>query len=270
MNELAWSKSRYRTFCSCRREWFLHYVAARDAWRDDATEEERNIRFCKKLTRLEWYFHRIFRDVLHRERGGSRAVEDALWRRWRHDRAYGNEVFQEVFYGETGAVELAETGISRLRENIAAFRKSELAQWLDSPREIERHVLELPLSFPVGEVAAYTAAFALCRNRETWFFIELVGGRMAETAALHRYYAYRRLQLPAVSVRSCFYDLDSGEMVMPEQSELNFTAAADNVCREATEMAAASPEDVTAAKAYLALPENRKRCGFCRFRAICR
>ncbi len=269
MNELAWSKSRYRTFRFCRREWFLHYIAARDAWRDDATEEERNIRFCKKLTRLDWYFHRVFREVLYRERGGSRAVEDALWRRWRHDRAYGGEVFQEVFYGETGAAELAETGIARLREHIAAFRGSELAEWLDS-RGMERHSLEMPLAFPVGEVSAYTAAFALCRNRETWFFLELAGERIAETAALHRYYAYRRMQIPAVSVRSCFYDLASGGLTTPEQPELNFTATADNVCREATEMAAASPEDVTAAKAYLALPENRKRCGYCRFRAICR
>jgi len=269
MNELAWSKSRFRTFGFCRREWFLHYIAARDAWRDDASEEERNIRFCKKLTRLDWYFHRIFRDVLHCERGGAPAVEAALWRRWRHDRAYGREVFQEVFYGETGASELAGNGLDHLRSHIAAFRRSELAQWLDS-RDVERHFLEMPLAFPVGEVKAYTAAFGLFRNRDTWFFLELAGERMSETAALHRYYAYRHLKLPAVSVRSCFYHPATGELSMPEQAELNFTAAADAVCREATEMAAASPGDVTAAKAYLAIPESRARCGQCRFRAICR
>lgn len=267
---LYWSKSRYRRFLECRRSHFLHYVVAEDGWSEDAPPEARAVRDCKRLDSLDWYFHRILREVLHRSRPGDRAehISDELWRRWNLDRAYGNAVFRELFYGEIAQAEFDRLGNERLKRLCRTFRKSELAQWLAN-RELPRLKIELPLFFTIGEVGIYTSPFALVGSRETFAFLELSGARMTELAALHQYYALHYLQLPPERVRSCFYDLETGEMFTPELAELNFTSAAGNASCEAAGMAAAYPPDVAAARAYLAVPGNRNHCRGCNFRKIC-
>ncbi len=269
----CWSKSRFRLFSNCRREYFLHFVAS-GGWSDDATLQIKEISRLKNLTYPNWYVLDLLRKSLHKlvdqeERDESLQVSLSreVWREWGRDFSTQSCEFAEVYYGEITlqtAVNLTE---STLKNLLKIFRYSPLATKLNCEFQAQR--IPLPLQFNIGDITVYTTPFALFLDEKGYEFWQLSGSNDTLDAVLQQYYMFSTHGVEPGRVRSRFYHVHTGEVSSYSLAELNFSETLELIS-EQSEQIAEIPHEFFEKNAYFAISQAEKaRCLQCRFRAIC-
>lgn len=271
--ELIWSKSRVRRFKRCRREYFIHHYASAGGFAPEADKETGELWFYKNLQTADYYIHRLMRKMLYRAITLKRSAfecRDELMKYWSLDMAEERITFYEQVYRGMTFGEARDAASEKIIRAGDILCRSELGHWLNRAN-YQSIFIDLPLEFNMRGVTVYTAPFAMLNTGGKYLMLELAGERMYDTAALHRYYAFHFRHIRPELLRSCFYNLTTGENWTPEFDDINFSATAAAVYEESELLSAAIPDEVIARRAYFAVSgAPRELCANCNFAKVCR
>lgn len=273
MEELVWSKSRVRRFKRCRREYFLHFYASAGGFAPDADTETRELWFYKNLQSADYYLYRLIRRILYKAfclQWSAMECQDELLKRWSLDMAEERITFYEQVYHGMTFNQIRDAAAESVINAGKILIHSELAPFMRH-HKFRTVFIDQPLEFMLGDIIIYTAPFAMLCSGQEYIFLELTGDRMLDSAAMHRYYACRIRRIPAIAVKSSFYNITTGELWSPEFEAVNFSATAATIGEEVETIATAIPEEIIARKAYFAISgAPRDICSKCNFARVCR
>lgn len=271
--ELVWSKSRVRRFLRCRREYFIYHYATAGGFEPDADSETSELWFYKTLLPAHYYIHRLVRKMLYRAIILKRSVAeccDDIIKQWSMDMAEERVHFYEQVYSSMTFSEIRDMASEEITRVCQTLGKSELREWMNRTKWRPVFIGQ-PLEFMLGDIIIYTAPFAMLCSGKEYIMLELKSERMLDSAALHRYYAFQFHHIRPAVLRSCFYDLSSGEIWSPEFDSINFSDSAARICEEAEMLATAIPDEIIANRAYFAVAgAPRTSCSTCNFAKVCR
>ncbi len=270
-----WSKSRFRRFQACRREYFLHYFTANAKHAVPDSAEFAEVWQLKQLVPLEWYFYRLFRQTLHNVWQNGRVGAESpyavlhreLWRQWSVDRINHQAEFQEVYYGEITLPAAMQIGEALLTQYLKTFKHSELAKFIGKNHQVLP--LALPLSFPLNGTQIYLSPWGASYAEDGYRLSFLSGVDNPLDAVLGQFYLLMQFGAAPDKTTVDFYDLHTGNRRICPPEELNFTAAVERIELESLQMTAEIPPDIIASQAYFALAKHPEHCAACRFRQLC-
>lgn len=281
----SWSLRRQEMWNECRRKYFLHYYAARGGHDADASPELRRIHEMRSLLAAGTYtrrlvtaeFRRMFYAPHEEEDAECQEVPETLvvgaLRRFRVEfrrmlsgefaADHGRPMLTELYYNTAPPEELRGTIEHDLRRALGAL-ESGVFPTLAATRFRFRRPIESPLEVYAGELRCHIAPTAAFEEKGLYRVIETSGAE--STVLLHKYHAANRLHLPPDRVRSL--ELVPEEGILREPADpLNISRTLREIRNGAAEMRdAIRPDNTVRIEDF---PQNKTRCGNCRFVGFC-
>ena len=282
----SWSLRRQEMWNRCRREYFLHYYAARGGHDADASPELRQIHEMRSLLSASTYVRRTIAAELrlefyraHEEEDPEYTTEDPgltgrairrfriefrrmLAGEFRIDHAH--PMLEELYRrGNVSPEELRMEIEHRLHGALDALESGVLPM-LAATRFLFRRPIDSPLEVYAGDLRCHIAPVLAFEEKGVLNIVEANGAD--STALLHKYHAVNQLHLSPDRIHSL--------ELIPEKGELRSAGDTLNISRTLREIrdGAAEMRDAVRPDGTVRLedfPQNRTRCENCRFRDYC-
>ncbi len=290
--EFSWSLRRRRMWNRCRREYFLHYYAARGGHDPlDAAPGTAAVHAARNRMDSERYLARLlnltireafYAPVPDGDEPPPPRISAVVRAQARFEREFG---FMLVGAPERDhrlpmLTELLRPGnrpaeiAAALRSRIAALgRKAEagaLGEFRDIPTECRRRIAS-PCEVRIGELSAYCAPLLAYSDAGTFVVVERFPGAdgAEEIAILHKFFAMNAFHAAPEKVRTRFFDAENG-VCRDGASEISVSAALRRIRGDVTRMLGALRPDGTAFAEAFPASASTTACPSCRFRGICR
>lgn len=281
----SWSQRRQEMWNACRRQYFLHYYAARGGHDADAPPELRRIHEMRSLIPAHTYVRRTvsteFRRIFyapHEEEDpeysdGTDNLAGRAIRRFRMEFRrmlagefridHGHPMLTELYYGATPPEKLRGEIEHNLHRAFAAL-ESGVVPLLSTIRFLFRRPIASPLAVYAGELRCHVAPIAAFLENGILCLIENSGSD--STVLLHKYHAANELHLPPDRVRSLELVPEEGVLRSCGES-LNISQTLREIRDGAADMSRAIRPDGTVHSDDF--PRTQTNCPGCRFRGFC-
>lgn len=281
----SWSLRRQEMWNRCRREYFLHYYAARGGHDPNSGEDVRRLHEMRSLLSKRVFLRHLVVDELRRsfyrpheeetaEVPGREAESgSAMFGRLRREfrRMLRNEFFldhtqpmlSELYYSSVSPEELFQELETRLEHAMTAMRSSPMRMLSGTPF-LCRRAIDSPLEVFIGDLCCFSAPILAFEEKGVFTIVE--DSAADSTVLLHKFHAGNQLHFPPERVRSLELILDRGILRLTG-SELNISRTLREIWGGAQEMRNAIRPDGTVREEDF--PRNLASCTECRFRGYC-